>query len=105
MIQCRSRSEWLIPESIEGLAKLQQDYLDATAAVDDGFKSINNAAEDIHVDRAMLKKVGSYLLKYSNPVLIDVINIFKRHSEGLCNGGTKLGNGGQMSWVHRREMT
>ena len=56
MIQCRSRSEWLIPESIEGLAKLQQDYLDATAAVDDGFKSINNAAEDIHVDRAMLKR-------------------------------------------------
>ena len=56
MIQVRSTDKWVLPETIEGLAKLNQDYLDATAAVDGGFTSLTKAAEGIHVDQRMLKR-------------------------------------------------
>ena len=56
MIQVRSTGKWVLPETIEGLAKLKQDYLDATAAVDGVFTSLTKAAEGIHVDKRMLKR-------------------------------------------------
>ena len=56
MIQVRSTDKWVLPETIEGLAKLKQDYLDTTAAVDGVFTSLTKAAEGIHVDKMMLKR-------------------------------------------------
>ena len=54
MIQGRARGEWMIPESIVRFAKLEKDYLDATAAVDDNLKSTKKAADDIHNEYSML---------------------------------------------------
>jgi hypothetical protein len=48
--------KWYVPESIEGLAQLEMDYISATAFVDRGEKTVSKAAFDIHVGRHVLER-------------------------------------------------